>query len=326
MRKIVIYLVTAVWTGIAVCGCELVSCGFASITEKEKTLSVASWNVQTFFDSVSDGNEYSEFLSAKSKWSKEKYQKRVEKLCEIISLIDADILAFEEVEKEGLAYDIANHLDLQANRKKYYPYSCFACEENGIFGNLVISRYPLKNMTLHNLEVRDDLAGTMPKLRPLLEVDVMTSEKEDAEKIFTLFVCHWKSKASDDGSSEIWRNYQESLLAQRMQNLKDEKFIACGDFNQDLKGTKIIFRGSEKEYRVNSCWSVTSGEGSYFYDEQWEKIDHIFYSNKILIENFSVINNGPHVTSDGKPFRYTVYSGEGYSDHFPIKCFVRCKL
>ncbi len=332
MKKIFIFLVILAYLLYAVSGCELSSCDFSNNSENGKMVSLASWNVQTFFDAVTDGNEYAEFNSGKNKWSKEKYQKRVERLCEIISLIDADILALEEVEKNTLAYDIANHLDLQTDRKKFYPYSCFACEEDGVFGNLVISRFPLKNMTTHNLDVRINDGTDIPKLRPLMEVDVMNSESEHSGKLFTLFVCHWKSKAGNDDSSEIWRRYQEALLAVRLEKHEDEKTIICGDFNQDLSEfiyeadelkTDVFIRGYEKLFRTQSAWNIKTNGGSYYYDGNWEKIDHFFSGKAVSIEKFSVISEGPHVKTDGSPFRYTVYSGEGYSDHLPVKILVK---
>ena len=112
MKRLIISLVFLVCAVCSFSGCEIISCILSEDPVSGKNVSVASWNVQTFFDSVTDGNEYAEFLSAKSKWSSEKYQKRVERLCEIISQLDADIVALEEVEKESLAYDIVNHLVL----------------------------------------------------------------------------------------------------------------------------------------------------------------------------------------------------------------------
>ncbi len=332
MKRLIISLVLTACLIHAFSGCDLMSCILNEPAKPVKTVSVATWNVQTFFDAESDGNEYAEFVSAKSKWTSEKYQKRVERLCEIISLLDADVVALEEVEKESLAYDIANHLDLQANRKKFYPYSCFACEENGVFGNLVISRYPLKNMTVHNIDVRDEKISDIPKLRPLLEVDVMSSEADNAVKAFKLFVCHWKSKAQDADASGVWRNYQQSLLAERLTKCTDENYVVCGDFNQDLSEfeyeardlqTEVILKGIDKNFRVKSAWNIDDKGGSYFYDGNWEKIDHFFVGKELNIENFCSLNNGPHVKTDGTPNRYAVYSGEGYSDHLPLRIFIK---
>ena len=67
--------------------------------EKKSRVSIACWNVQTFFDAVSDGNEYTDFKNS-SKWTKEKYVKRLSKLCEVMTMLNSDdtfsILAFSD--------------------------------------------------------------------------------------------------------------------------------------------------------------------------------------------------------------------------------------
>ena len=72
-------------------------------------VSIACWNVQTFFDAVSDGNEYTDFKNS-SKWTKEKYSKRLDTLCEVMTTINPDIMVLEEIENEAVVQDIVNNL------------------------------------------------------------------------------------------------------------------------------------------------------------------------------------------------------------------------
>ena len=44
------------------------------------------------------------------------------------------------------------------------------------------------------------------------------------------------------------------------------------------------------------------------------------FGNKI--KEFYTIKNGPNITSEGTPFRYNLWNGQGYSDHLPIVCTV----
>lgn len=314
-------------------------------------ISVASWNVQTFFDAITDGNEYSEFIGSSSKWSEEKYKVRIVRLCEMIALLDCDIVVFEEVEKETLAYDIANNLDFQTDRDKAYSYSCFAKEENSSIGNMVLSRYPIEKVKVHQLAVQNFSADEQPEMRPILEVNVLedateedSSAKEITNRIFTLLVCHWKSKSGGAEETEIWRNYQEELLADIISNIEDEKFLVCGDFNRELNEflindneagedneeiANLQLRGRSGVFPVYSPWiEATNSEyysgakGSYYYDNDWERIDHFFAGKDLSLIDFSAVDSGPHVTTEGIPFRYSVFSGEGYSDHLPIKCCI----
>ena len=54
----------------------------------------------------------------------------------------------------------------------------------------------------------------------------------------------------------------------------------------------------------------------------WEKIDHFFVNENSKIKEFYTIKNGPNITSEGTPFRYNLWNGQGYSDHLPIVCTV----
>lgn len=311
------------------CGCENLS-GMTGHGNLENGITVASWNVQTFFDGEKDGNEYSDFLSSKNGWSKAKYLERVKKLCEIIVLLDCDVVVFQEVEKETLAYDITNNLSFQVDRRKAYNYSVFAKEEDDAIGNMVLSRFPLGEMEVHQIKVEDELLGKQPDLRPMMEIPVYISKNPEENQFFTLFLCHWKSKSGGKEESETWRNYQEELLADRILENGDGRFLACGDFNRDLEDfafsedeKMVFFRGRKDNVFVFSPWNKAENVGSYYYEGEWEKIDHFFSGENLEILSFAVENRGPHVSEEGMPYRYEIYSGLGYSDHLPIRCRIK---
>ena len=70
---------------------------------------MACWNAQTFFDAKINGNEYAEFKK-REYWNNEKYIIRLERLCDVMMSIDADIFVLEEVESIGVVQDISNYL------------------------------------------------------------------------------------------------------------------------------------------------------------------------------------------------------------------------
>lgn len=310
------------------CSCENLS-GLCGEKNNGSGISVASWNVQTFFDGEKDGNEYKEFLSSKNKWTKEEYLNRVKKLCEIIVLLDCDVVVLQEVEKNTLAYDISNNLSFQIDRRKAYNYSTFAKEKDDAIGNMILSRFPLGEMEVHQIKVEDEILGVQPDLRPMIEVPVYTSNDIEENQFFTLFICHWKSKSGGKEETEVWRNFQEELLADRILENGSGAFLACGDFNRDIEDfifsedEKVVLRGREENALVFSPWNKEEENGSYYFEGEWEKIDHFFLGENMDLLYFSVIKEGPHVTEDGLPFRYEIYSAEGYSDHLPIKCRIK---
>ncbi|MBO4546032.1 MAG: hypothetical protein J5700_00490, partial [Treponema sp.] len=70
-----------------------------------------------------------------------------------------------------------------------------------------------------------------PQMRPLIEVDLL------APKRLKIFVNHWKSK-SGSGDSNLWRRWQEGLLARKIIEAQNEipnaAILCAGDFNQDI--------------------------------------------------------------------------------------------
>ena len=91
-----------------------------------KKISFCCWNTQTFFDAVCDGTEYTEFQS-EEKWTKEKYSKRLDSLCEVMTTLNPDIMVLEEIESEAVVQDISNKLASTTwDKKKSWQYTCLS--------------------------------------------------------------------------------------------------------------------------------------------------------------------------------------------------------
>ena len=302
--------------------------GFAlalcSCSEKKVAVKILNWNLETFFDGQFDGNEYSEFKTAKSGWSVDKYAKRLERLSEAIKQLDADILVFEELEKKEQIYDISNQLSGTFNFSKIYRYGTFATSKNAPIGCAILSRYPLSEISVHEI----DFGSGQPSLRPIIQATITVKKKK-----FTLFVNHWKSKAGGAEASEFWRDAQEKNLSRLIKKSmeKETAVIATGDFNRDIEEFEFVqngeyniaLKGNEQIF-VHSPWlgeDGTLGEiGSYWFNDHWERIDHFFVCGTAKITSFSPQTDGKWTDSSGHPIRYKVYSGNGYSDHLPILC------
>ncbi|MDR2468286.1 MAG: endonuclease/exonuclease/phosphatase family protein [Spirochaetaceae bacterium] len=73
-----------------------------------------------------------------------------------------------------------------------------------------------------------------------------------------------------------------------------------------------------------SPWGNELANGSYFYNGDWETIDHIlmnaacFDKTGIEFENCYVADCEPFVNSKGEPDRYNPRTGAGLSDHLPL--------
>lgn len=300
----------------------------------EKNISLVCWNVQTFFDAVVSGNEYTEFKNAE-KWNKEKYTKRLNRLCDIMKTLNPDIFVMEEIENEDVVQDIANKLSGNSwEKKKSWQHVCFAKDVDSAIGCAVFSRYELTSLRTHSLDIRTQTEN-QPSMRPVMQVAVMVGERE-----VELFVNHWKSKSGGAEETEIWRDWQESVLARRLCELQSYRMpvVVCGDFNRNAEdfiiiprkndGVNMVFRGmGGQRAEASSPWITSAGtvkkdNGSYFYKDSWERIDNIFSCGDIKVSRFQAVAMPPFADEEGKPVSYKMYNESGYSDHLPLKCIL----
>lgn len=323
---------------VAFLACEVDSC-CNSEASTVASLKIVCWNTQTFFDGVNCGNEYAEFKKSEN-WTEESYRTRLKRLCDFVASTDADVYVFEELENEGVLYDVYNQLtDTSWSSKKLWSFGTFTKEPDSGIGIGIISRLPLEDVKLHSMDIRTQ-KEKQPSGRPILEVTVLNGENR-----LKLFVNHWKSKASGEGEGEIWRQWQENILCTQLLKASSDslpqKILVCGDFNKNISDfafcqnselNKIHLRGINSPSGVssiqlyspwlNSNGSFTTEKGSYYYKENWERIDHFFANENIELKGFRVIDEQPLVTADGVPNAYRVYTGAGYSDHLPLFCEV----
>ena len=349
MKKIWILLLA----GTGLCIALLTGCSIQNSAEQDykstgtgsgPVVSIVNWNIQTFFDANKSGFEYSDFQKS-GNWSSEKYTVRLQRLGQAISQLDADIYVFEEIENEEVIYDISNQLAANGhnwNQRKFWNYSVFVKEPETAIGIGILSRYPLSNITTHSFDVRIH-ETSQPATRYILEA---TASIEAVPLI--IFANHWKSKTGGQEKSEIWRDWQENILAKRLAEIKKQNAdkmpaaVICGDFNRDaaefvcnLKNQPSYTKEEQNTYlrfshfgytdylSVDSLWFSDSGtfvnnKGSYYYDDSWERIDNIFITGEITAIRFEPAAVSPWASAQGIPIGYKIYSGEGWSDHLPV--------
>ena len=322
--------------GIGFCAC---SCGTdQNIDSLSGTqITISNWNLQTFFDGTKDGCEYKEYQKS-ADWNTETYRARLGRLCEFITKTDADIYVFEELEKEEIFYDISNQLAAGGhnwNQKKFWNYSVFVKEEGTAIGIGILSRYPLSNVKTHSMDIRIH-STAQPVTRYILEAQASIEKNQ-----LIILANHWKSKSGGEAETEIWRDWQESLLGKRLSELQEQSpspaILICGDFNRNANDFVCSFNqpnsgntiirfadfGFTDSVSVKSLWFTSSGnfvssKGSYFYNNEWEHIDNIMIVGPVQKNDFYPLAVSPWATEDGYPVPYKLYSGQGWSDHLPL--------
>ncbi len=294
----------------------------AAASEKKAVLRVVSWNVQTFFDGVTDGTEYAQFKGSASRWNEKKYRIRLERLSAALKALDADVVVLQELEKKEQLYDIFNQLSGTFRISSLYRYGCFAASPGSAIGVGVLSRFPLESASVHALDIGTE-RQMQPSLRPMLEVQVLRNGRK-----LSLFVCHWKSKLGSE--TQVWRKWQERLLSDCMVKASASGIacLACGDCNQDIAefasaGSGTIALRGRQTLTVSSPWLTSSDKGSYCYKGAWERIDHFFSCGSAEVSSFCVERGGEWADSNGCPVRYDLKTGGGWSDHLPVSCTVR---
>lgn len=296
---------------------------------KEYELKVANWNVQTFFDAETSGNEYKQFVK-NDKWNREAYIERLKRLCSVIKILDADVFVMEEIENEAVIHDISNFLAGEWNAKKIYTDSCFATDKGSSIGCAVLSRIPVSSMTVHSLDVRTEVEK-MPVTRPVMKVKLNCRDKE-----IILIVNHWKSKTGKDTGEKL-RNMQEGILARlASETLKENNpVLILGDFNRDINDfchtgnghvlLRFWHKGRLSEDGINTVcpWFTLEQSlvqpGSYYFKDEWSRIDNMFAAGSADFIDFFPAAEGNWCESDTCiPKRYSLWNGTGYSDHLPI--------
>lgn len=306
-----------------------------SIKAESTTIKIATWNLQTFFDSSTEGNEYKEFTNPKSHWNKDAYIARLDRTVKAFKKINADILVLEEIENKNILYDIHNFDSASFMKNKVYKYATFAKNEKASIGCAILSRYPIEEIKVHSICIKnkkDSNENLSPvDLRPIIEAKIKIKNKT-----ITVLANHWKSKARTT-NYDYWQNYQEKNLAYQInritKNNKDEIIIACGDFNRDIGEFNLINDNSSnnnillsKKVAVYSPW-IDGNEkykniGSYYYKNTWSKIDHFFIKGNIRIKAFYPLQKGLWSNDGYTPYKYNIRTGKGYSDHFPLLCII----
>jgi endonuclease/exonuclease/phosphatase family metal-dependent hydrolase len=320
--------------------------GTASQQAEPSELTLAVWNVQTLFDGTEDGDEYLEYTRG---WNSEKYQARLNALSQAIERMGQtpDIIGLVEVENAGVLEDFVRG----PLAKHGYGSAFFGARPSMGLGIGVISRFPFEQTLLHS--ITDD-GRTVP--RPMVEVHVRVRDQTLA-----LFVCHWKSKLEGDDETEPARKDGARIALRRLRELEAEGLpvVIMGDLNEnhdefyrrglvpallpddpdavalagDLQQDFLILSSmkppllehfSAGAIGLYSPWGNELQGGSYYYQHQWETIDHLLLSEALFdragweFGSCFVINQEPFIKVNGSPARYELDTGNGLSDHLPL--------
>lgn len=311
-----------------------------------ENITIVSYNVCNLFDSTDNGTEYPEYDPSGDEWNKELYLLRLNNISTVLSTVENfDIVLLQEVENLNVINDLSKGI-----LKKYkFNYTAAAEKGGSAVTTGIMSRYPVSDIQNHAL----DSSGSS-FLRPVLEVQVKIGDRR-----LYLFNNHWKSKLGGAFPTEDERILAASVISRRTAEILDQnssaEIIIAGDLNENIdeyiKTGKTyqtaLFPESEYKDTISdeliffteesngsgfkgsrnifyTVWSRNSEEGSYFYRNEWETIDHFFLNRNLFnstgfdFQSFK-IHSDPLFTDKNKiPVKWENYRKSGYSDHLPI--------
>ena len=309
----------------------LSSCNAQSAAETEKSLCVATWNVQNLFDADYGGTEYGEYTPS-SGWTRSAYESRLAGLRRVLNELPKCgdyILVLNEVEGSNVVEDLIKSHDLAKLGLRYY-----ACTEESWSPIQIAVAGSIPIVSAHVHAVGEEL-------RPVLEVCFDT----DCGRIFIL-ACHFKSNVGGVAETEGSRLRTASVVAQIARNLEagnpGSLVLVCGDLNEEcavgealsetgpLPFSSTFERGRWYDFWRDleaSCWPG----GSYWYDGSWKGYDHILIplaGGDLWGWDYSgcgVVFSNVQRTADGKPFSWDRRLLKGISDHLPVWVKFECR-
>jgi endonuclease/exonuclease/phosphatase family metal-dependent hydrolase len=304
---------------------------------------------------VHNGTEFPEFDPARGVWNTDLFHMRVETIAEVIRKSvpgGPDVLLLQEVENEN-ALRVLLTTGLSG-----MGYKSFAIvPKKKLAANVAIaSRLPISRVRTSAIH-----AWKKNPVRDVIEVEI-----EMKGGILHLFDDHWKSKAGGARATERSRLESAAAVVRRIKEIlavePAARIVVAGDMNEnfdelarvgDSYQTALVPASAE----CPASWSASSifladgkagagvdasgrvvlyepwfetgpgQRGSYFYQGEWETMDHILISAGLLDSgglryvpgSFRALRLPFLLKPDGTPRKWTHGKKErGYSDHLPL--------
>jgi endonuclease/exonuclease/phosphatase family metal-dependent hydrolase len=355
--------------GFVLFGGALGGCDFSAAEDAEpeavRALTVMTWNVQALFDGLEAGNEYEEYREAAG-WSGEKYAARLGALAAAIEGMETppDIVGVQEVESAGALRDLAG-----AFAKQDYGWTYFAANPGMSLGLGVLSRFPLENARAHAvtvtgvaaprpvLEIRVNAGGRGMVLfvchwKSKLGGDDATEGARRASA--RIILRRLRELAAEEPElpvivmGDLNENYDE--FYRRKGNVicallpDDPRSANLAGFYQPAPGAGegqkdflVLSRNKPPAARyfpaevcaLYSPWAGDMKNGSYYYRNDWETIDHFLLSASLFdgagweYTGCAAADYPPFVGTEAYPMAYNPRTGSGLSDHLPLVLSLR---
>ncbi len=279
-----------------------------------ETFRIAAYNVYNLFGEEPDVHSQRPNPPASDE--------QLDALGEVIRKVEADAIAFEEVQNEKVLAQLFRTRVNPRIRDRAYRFNSFVCiparDPRGINVALATRLAVNGSLTFHDREFGDLEERAVRFSRDLLGVELFATPRYR----FMFFVAHLKSKMGGE-ASQVKRGVETAEIRSIIETPQfgasasyiDQDMVVAGDMNEDpgeepieiLKG-----RGGAKPLRD----ILESGGPTYPTHTRYRKtrLDYIFASPSITIEDAKVHRDDVDLEVARQA-----------SDHFPVSATVRVK-
>ncbi|MBN1300229.1 MAG: endonuclease/exonuclease/phosphatase family protein [Melioribacteraceae bacterium] len=311
----------------------------------QDTIYIASWNVENLFDNFDDpGKNDEEWLSESERaWTNQRIDSKMMNLARVIkgmnNLKGPDIIGFQEVEHKHLLDTLfARYFE----KDKYAVAYAESPDNRGIDCGMVYNTLLFDYICTENIPV---ILHDKYPTRDILHVKLLLKSED---LILHTFVNHWPSRRGGLEKSEPNRLAAAGTLRKLVDSLNSSDdypaIIIMGDFNDEPDNSSIKDILGAAYFKCDSSYTTDitlfnlsadefiNGNGTYLYRGDWNMLDQIIISNKLVsfrnlryvCDSFEIIKPAEIITQSGRykgasipTFGGKSYLG-GYSDHFPV--------
>ena len=340
-----------------------------SLTNNNGRFITALWNVQSLFDGEESGNEYDEFRAAagwNQEKYEARLLSLADAIIRMRSFVELsqeksavpDFIGLIELENSRILEDLVQG----PLSKQGYTETFFGNLPNMSLGVGVLSRFPLTTTRAHSITIRNETAP-----RPVLEVhlepwgepliffichwkskvggeEATESLRRASARIIQRRLRELEQEKPgvpiiimgdlNENHDEFYRRQGTVITALLPDTMEAVSLLEGGDTLADY-----LLLSREKPPQAQyfdptvpilyTPWENELKEGSYYYKNNWETIDHFLLSGGLFNNEgwdfgaCTVLNFPPFTNASGSPFSYNPRTGLGLSDHLPLLLHLR---
>jgi endonuclease/exonuclease/phosphatase family metal-dependent hydrolase len=294
---------------------------------------IMQYNVENLFDTLN----HEVFLdddftpSGTNQWHGKRYWYKQGRLARVIAAAGGttpvDIVGMVEVENDSVLHDLLRRTSLA--RLGYEYHITKGDDERGI--QVALLYQPPRFAPFRKVDIP---IKPLPGFSPTRHILLVEGRLPSADTL-SIFVCHFPSKRGGAAQTEPYRMHVAQHVRQAVDSIyacrPNAMIVVMGDFNADptrpcLKDGLRVCQAEEtpKPFHFIEAQDVHTRnkdiEGTYFFQGEWELIDHIFVSGNMMSKApLRVKEKGWHILDI--PFLLEKRKAKGFKDMIPKRTY-----